>query len=71
MASKGETPAEPTGRTEPTKQPEHEDDVQRKFREALERKKAQHHDSHGGSRGKGVGPASNDKVTRQFRRKSG
>jgi adenylosuccinate synthase len=49
-----------------------EDDLHRKFREALERKKAERHDSHGpGAQGKGVGPAFNDKRQRQFRRKSG
>ena len=49
-----------------------EDELHRKFREALERKKAERHDSHGaGAQGKGVGPAVNDKRQRQFRRKSG
>jgi Family of unknown function (DUF5302) len=49
-----------------------EDDLHRKFREALERKKAEHHDAHGAAtQGKGVGPAFNDKRQRQFRRKSG
>ena len=43
-----------------------------KFREALEKKKAARHDPHGeGTSAKGVGPASNDKRKREFRRKSG
>lgn len=50
-----------------------EDDLHRRFREALERKQAKGGDPHGkaGGGGKGVGPASNDKRQRQFRRKSG
>jgi hypothetical protein len=59
---------------EGTDQPEGtEDEVHRKFREALERKKAKGKDSPRGhlSAGQGVGPASNDKSQRQFRRKSG
>lgn len=49
------------------------DDVQRRFREALERKKAGAGGSHGSQRSasRAVGPASNDKTKRQFRRKSG
>ena len=48
------------------------DDLQKKFREALEKKNA-HHKSHPGSgtRHEGVGEAHNDKQKRQFRRKSG
>ncbi|MEV4063289.1 DUF5302 domain-containing protein [Nonomuraea dietziae] len=64
-----ETPAEP----EPTEAPEEE--LKRKFREALERKNNQHADSVEGGRGKdpskihgAPGPASNK---RTFRRKSG
>ena len=50
-----------------------EDEVHRKFREALERKQARAGDPHQsqGPAGKGVGPSSNDKHQRQFRRKSG
>jgi uncharacterized protein DUF5302 len=49
-----------------------EDELHRRFREALERKKSERHDSHGaGAQGRGVGPAVNDKRQRQFRRKSG
>ena len=50
-----------------------EDEVHRKFREALERKKAKGQSAQRGhlSAGQGVGPASNDKSQRQFRRKSG
>ncbi|TWD73332.1 hypothetical protein FB561_7221 [Kribbella amoyensis] len=49
-----------------------EDDLQRKFREALAKKNA-HHESHPGTgaRREGVGDAHNDKQRRQFRRKSG
>ena len=48
------------------------DDLQKKFREALEKKNA-HHTAHPGSgpRSEGVGEAHNDKQKRQFRRKSG
>jgi hypothetical protein len=49
-----------------------EDELHRKFREALERKKAERHEAHGlGAQSTGVGPAFNDKRQRQFRRKSG
>jgi len=52
-----------------------EDEVHRKFREALERKAgaARSGSQRLGPRGSssGVGPASNDKSKRQFRRKSG
>ncbi|MGH8968597.1 MAG: DUF5302 domain-containing protein [Actinomycetes bacterium] len=50
-----------------------EDDVQRRFREALERKQAKGRAAQGEDHrsGRGVGPAHNDKHTRQFRRKSG
>jgi len=51
---------------------EHDDDVQRKMREALDRKKAGHRESHpGGVRNQGVGESRNDKAVRQFRRKAG
>jgi len=60
------------GTSKPT---EPEDEVHRKFREALERKTdaARGKDAPGGARGgsSGVGPATNDKQKRQFRRKSG
>jgi len=50
-----------------------EDEVHRKFREALERKQAKSSDAQGGQAGSGrsIGPSSNDKTKRQFRRKSG
>jgi hypothetical protein len=50
-----------------------EDDVHRKFREALERKQAKSRSGQGEEHlnTRGVGPASNDKHQRQFRRKSG
>jgi hypothetical protein len=61
---------------EGTKKPaKPEDEVHRKFREALERKAraARANDAPGGPQGAGtgVGPATNDKQKRQFRRKSG
>jgi Family of unknown function (DUF5302) len=51
---------------------EAEDDLHRKFREALDRKKEQN-ESHPGVSAKheGVGDARNDKHQRQFRRKAG
>ena len=52
-----------------------EDEVHRKFREALERKSnaARGNDVPGSQQGgnSGVGPATNDMTKRQFRRKSG
>ena len=62
MADGTQKPAEP------------EDEVHRKFREALERKtSAARGNGRGGQAGghSGVGPAVNDKQKRQFRRKSG
>jgi hypothetical protein len=52
---------------------ESEDETRRRFREALDRKKAKGDAARRGhlSAGQGVGPASNDKSQRQFRRKSG
>jgi hypothetical protein len=50
-----------------------EDETQRRFREALERKNARNKAAHGEDHlgGRGVGASTNDKHTRQFRRKSG
>jgi hypothetical protein len=50
-----------------------QDEIQRKFREALERKQAKNRAGQGENHldGRSVGPASNDKHQRQFRRKSG
>lgn len=51
-----------------------QDELHRKFREALDRKQARSAGGQGAqnnSRRGGVGPASNDKTKRQFRRKSG
>jgi hypothetical protein len=49
-----------------------DDELHRKFREALAKKNAQHEARPGtGQRGEGVGDAHNDKHQRQFRRKSG
>jgi hypothetical protein len=58
--------------TDKSSKPEAEDDLHRRFREALEKKNAQH-DAHpgDGARHEGVGDAQNDKRQRQFRRKSG
>lgn len=57
--------------TEP-KATDHEDEQHRKFREALERKKAGAGNTPaGGARNEGVSEAHNDKQVRQFRRKSG
>ncbi|WP_165956757.1 DUF5302 domain-containing protein [Kribbella antibiotica] len=48
------------------------DDLQKKFREALEKKNAGNHSHPGnGNQGQGAGEAHNDKQKRQFRRKSG
>jgi hypothetical protein len=48
------------------------DDLQKKFREALEKKNAGNHTHPGsGTKREGVGDAHNDKQKRQFRRKSG
>ena len=48
------------------------DDLQKKFKEALEKKNANHAAHPGsGNRKEGVGEAHNDKQKRQFRRKSG
>jgi Family of unknown function (DUF5302) len=50
-----------------------EDETQRKFREALERKKAKDKAGHGEDHlgGRALGQSNNDKTKRQFRRKSG
>jgi hypothetical protein len=51
---------------------DHEDETRRKFREALERKKASHSEMHAEANpNKGVREARNDKQHREFRRKSG
>jgi adenylosuccinate synthase len=51
---------------------EESEDLRERFRAALDRKKSARHDPHGdGTSARGVGPASNDKRQRQFRRKSG
>jgi hypothetical protein len=58
--------------SKPAKPAEPEDEQHRKFREALERKRAAEHEApvHA-ARNKGVGEAHNDHNRRQFRRKSG
>jgi hypothetical protein len=50
-----------------------ENDVQRRMREALEAKTARNKAAHGEDHlgGRNVGPSTNDKTQRQFRRKSG
>lgn len=51
---------------------DHEDEQHRKFREALEAKKAQQSEMHAAGRSnKGVSVSRNDKQQREFRRKSG
>ena len=77
MADKAAEPAEPTESTESAEATEPadqgDDDVRRRFREALERKKkathlsSEHHDAGG----KGVGHSQVLSGRRQFRRKSG
>lgn len=66
----GDTPgARPGGK--PEARPEN--DVQRRMREALEAKRAKDRAAHGEDHlgGRNVGPSTNDKTQRQFRRKSG
>jgi hypothetical protein len=55
------------------KAPKGESDVQKRMREALEAKQARSKSVQGEDHkgGHGVGPATNDKTQRQFRRKSG
>ena len=49
-----------------------DDDLRRKFQEALARKHAQASGPHGQAAGsRGVGPSAGGKTQRQFRRKSG
>ncbi|MBA3309784.1 MAG: DUF5302 domain-containing protein [Nocardioidaceae bacterium] len=51
--------------------PGHDDEQHRKFREALDRKKAQRNDMHAeGATNEGIGEVHNDKQPSQFRRKS-
>lgn len=50
---------------------DHDDDQHRKFREALERKQAQHHAHAEAAENTGKTEAHNDKQQRQFRRKAG
>jgi hypothetical protein len=58
----------------PGSEPAAEDDVRRRYREALERKRGRDAGAAGGRRrdgSGGVGPSSNAKSQRMFRRKSG
>jgi hypothetical protein len=55
----------------PKRSTEHDDEQHRKFREALERKKAQQHAHAESATNQGVSEAHNDKQQREFRRKSG
>lgn len=55
----------------PNNPPEQEDEQHRKFREALEAKKAQTHLHAETARNRGKSEAHNDKQQREFRRKSG
>lgn len=59
--------------SEPTDQEAaNEDELHRRFREALERKLAQRNEMHAdGTRNQGVRETHNDKQRRQFRRKAG
>ncbi len=51
---------------------DHDDEQHRKFREALDRKKANHSRMHAeAKRNQGTREARNDKQQREFRRKSG
>ena len=61
-----------TDKADKSGKPEADDDLHKKFREALDRKKKSN-DDHPGvtARNAGVGDSHNDKVQRQFRRKSG
>jgi hypothetical protein len=70
MADKPSKPAE-TAKTSKATPPE--DETQRKFREALERKQARDKAGHGEDHlgGRALGLSTNDKTKRQFRRKSG
>jgi hypothetical protein len=52
-------------------QGDHDDEQHRKFREALERKQAQHHARAESAENTGKSEAHNDKHQRQFRRKAG
>jgi hypothetical protein len=67
MADKSSKPAKSSKATPP------EDETQRKFREALERKQARDKAGHGEDHlgGRALGLSTNDKTKRQFRRKSG
>jgi hypothetical protein len=58
------------GKSDPAKA---ETDVQRRMREALEAKQARNKAAHGEDHmtGRRLGPSTNDKQQRQFRRKSG
>jgi hypothetical protein len=70
MADKSSKPAE-TAKTSKATPPE--DETQRKFREALERKQARDKAGHGEDHlgGRALSLSTNDKTKRQFRRKSG
>lgn len=58
---------------ERTPKPAPDDDLHRRFREALDRKQAKRPAGQGEDHpsGGGVGGSTNDKTTRRFRRKSG
>jgi hypothetical protein len=70
MADKSSKPAE-TAKISKATPPE--DETQRKFREALERKQARDKAGHGEDHlgGRALSLSTNDKTKRQFRRKSG
>jgi hypothetical protein len=73
MADNTSKPAAAAKTSKPSKATPPEDETQRKFREALERKKARDKAAHGEDHlgGRALGLSTNDKTKRQFRRKSG
>jgi hypothetical protein len=78
MADKSPKPAKtskpaPAATDNSAKSAAADDETQRKFREALERKQARDKAGHGEDHlgGRALGLSTNDKTKRQFRRKSG
>ena len=66
-------PGQPEDKAQGKVEPTSGNDVQRRMREALEAKQAKQRKAHGEDHlgGRSVGPSTNDKQRRQFRRKSG
>jgi hypothetical protein len=73
MAEKSSKPAKSPVAGSAAKSAAADDETQRKFREALERKQARDKAGHGEDHlgGRALGLSTNDKTKRQFRRKSG